>query len=104
MKYCSKCGKELIDEAIVCPGCGCAVVKPEATPEVNLEGDKVNVGLCVVSALIPLVGLIYWIVKHKEAPKAAKACGITALISWGISIILGGALFSNILSSLYWYL
>ena len=25
MKYCSKCGKELFDEAIVCPGCGCPV-------------------------------------------------------------------------------
>lgn len=25
MKYCSKCGKELVDEAIICTGCGCAV-------------------------------------------------------------------------------
>lgn len=25
MKYCSKCGKELMDEAVMCPGCGCAV-------------------------------------------------------------------------------
>ena len=25
MKYCSHCGKELMDEAIICPGCGCAV-------------------------------------------------------------------------------
>ena len=25
MKYCSKCGKELFDEAIVCPGCGCPI-------------------------------------------------------------------------------
>ena len=25
MKFCSKCGNELIDEAVVCPGCGCAV-------------------------------------------------------------------------------
>ena len=24
MKFCSKCGKELHDEAIICPGCGCA--------------------------------------------------------------------------------
>lgn len=23
MKYCTKCGKELLDEAEVCPGCGC---------------------------------------------------------------------------------
>lgn len=25
MKYCSKCGKELVDEAIICTGCGCSV-------------------------------------------------------------------------------
>ena len=26
MKYCSHCGAELLDEAIVCPKCGCPVV------------------------------------------------------------------------------
>jgi hypothetical protein len=25
MKFCSRCGKELFDEAVVCVGCGCAV-------------------------------------------------------------------------------
>ena len=25
MKYCTKCGKELVDEAVVCPNCGCLV-------------------------------------------------------------------------------
>lgn len=25
MKYCTKCGKELFDDAVVCVGCGCAV-------------------------------------------------------------------------------
>ncbi len=25
MKYCTHCGKELLDEAVVCIGCGCAV-------------------------------------------------------------------------------
>lgn len=24
MKYCSKCGAELLDEAVICPSCGCA--------------------------------------------------------------------------------
>lgn len=30
MKYCSKCGKELMDEAVICVNCGCAVA-PNAT-------------------------------------------------------------------------
>ena len=25
MKYCSKCGNELMDEAVICPKCGCPV-------------------------------------------------------------------------------
>ncbi|MBE6941685.1 MAG: hypothetical protein E7455_05345 [Ruminococcaceae bacterium] len=24
MKFCTHCGKELFDEAVICPGCGCA--------------------------------------------------------------------------------
>ena len=35
MKYCSQCGKELVDEAVVCPNCGCAVQAP-----VNQQEDK----------------------------------------------------------------
>ena len=25
MKYCSHCGKEIMDEAVICPSCGCKV-------------------------------------------------------------------------------
>lgn len=31
MKYCSKCGKEHLDEAVICVGCGCAFEKPRNT-------------------------------------------------------------------------
>ncbi|MBQ7896946.1 MAG: zinc ribbon domain-containing protein [Clostridia bacterium] len=86
MKYCSKCGKEILDEAIVCPNCGCAVVN--ATIPQQIENDQVSIGFCVLSALIPLFGFIYWAVKHKEVPKKARACGITAIISWAISFVV----------------
>lgn len=33
MKYCQKCGKELLDEAVICVGCGCPVEAPKAAPE-----------------------------------------------------------------------
>ena len=84
MKFCSKCGKEIMEEAIVCPHCGCA-----ATPAASgvATNDQVSVGLCILSVFIPLFGVIYWPVKHKETPKKARACGIAALISWGISVV-----------------
>jgi len=87
MKFCSKCGKEILDEAVVCPNCGCAVVNP-TTPQQLLYDDEVSIGLCVLAALIPLFGFIYWPVNHKKTPKRARACGITAIVSWVISFIL----------------
>ncbi|MFR1189045.1 MAG: NINE protein [Oscillospiraceae bacterium] len=41
MKYCSQCGAQLVDEAVVCPQCGCAVapqktVDPNASPKSRL--------------------------------------------------------------------
>lgn len=36
MKYCTKCGKQLFDEAVLCPGCGCPVASNiSAAPSVN---------------------------------------------------------------------
>ena len=32
MKYCAQCGAQLVDEAVVCPHCGCAVA-PVKTPQ-----------------------------------------------------------------------
>lgn len=41
MKYCSQCGAQLVDEAVVCPQCGCAVqpqrsVDPNTSPKSRL--------------------------------------------------------------------
>lgn len=38
MKICQKCGKELMDEAVMCPGCGCAVeTKKAEVPKESYE-------------------------------------------------------------------
>jgi len=93
MKYCTKCGKELMDEAVVCPHCGCATEAWKAKEEKEYD-DEISVGLCVLSAFIPLFGIIYWIVKYQTTPRRAKACGITAIVSFVISIIF------NVISSI----
>ena len=87
MKYCSKCGKELIDEAVICPGCGCVV--NQSLNAVQPEDDEVSVGLCIVSALFPLFGFIYWAIQYKKTPKKAKACGVTAIVAWVVSFCIG---------------
>ena len=85
--FCSKCGTEISDEAVVCVHCGCAVAPTETKPEKPAEEDKVSIGFCILSFFVPLFGIIYWALKYKETPKKAKACGITGIVSWVLSFI-----------------
>lgn len=66
MKYCAKCGNELLDEALVCPKCGCAVegVKNPVTAG-NPSGLKTvaNVFMiigCVVGAMMAFLIPLAW--------------------------------------------
>lgn len=56
MKYCSQCGKELVDEAVVCPNCGCAVQAP-----VSQQEDKPS-----------SLGASFWACSSLCAPSAAR--------------------------------
>lgn len=87
MKFCSKCGAQLFDEAVVCTSCGCAVDGNHAINSQKNANDEVSIGFCILAFFIPLFGIIYWAVKAKETPKKAKACGITALVAWGVNIL-----------------
>ncbi len=53
MKFCQKCGKEIADEAVICPGCGCAV-DGAAKPQAN-GGDD---GLAVAAKVFLILGCI----------------------------------------------
>ncbi len=73
MKYCEKCGKELIDEAVVCTECGCqtntvyqptTTVKNETSPLIGTQSlnsknkmlSILSLGLAVLSSfIIPLL-------------------------------------------------
>ena len=48
MKYCSQCGAQLVDEAVVCPQCGCAVAAQKtADPNVSPKSRLVALLLCI---------------------------------------------------------
>ena len=68
MKYCSNCGKELDDKAVVCPACGVQVApftQSEPKPYETLAGITI-VGF-VLSFIFPIVGLIVSIIAHGNA-------------------------------------
>ena len=39
MKFCTHCGKEIFDEAFICPGCGCAVDGQNGQNSYNMPVD-----------------------------------------------------------------
>lgn len=53
-----------------------------------IKEEKANIGLAILSWIIPLAGLIIYIVKKDTEPKTAKVCGICALISTILPFLL----------------
>ncbi len=51
MKFCQKCGKEIAEEAVICPGCGCAVEQKKAE-------NGGNDGLAVAAKIFLILGCI----------------------------------------------
>ena len=88
MKFCTKCGKELVDEAVVCIHCGCAVAgaTPTATPVV--ENDAPNMGFAVLGFFFPLIGLILYLLHMNTAPLKAKSAGKGALAGVITSVVV----------------
>ena len=83
--FCSKCGKEVNDEAVVCVHCGCAIENRKAC--VTSSNDAPNTGLAVLGFFIPLVGLILYMIYKDTAPLKAKSAGKGALIGFCVGIV-----------------
>lgn len=86
-KYCTNCGKEIDQEAVVCPHCGREVNNNYNKP-VTTDSKGAQVGYGFLGAFIPLVGLILFCMWRKERPLAAKAAGIGALVSVVLAVVI----------------
>ncbi|MCI8525788.1 MAG: hypothetical protein HFF17_07680 [Oscillospiraceae bacterium] len=91
MRVCKVCGGEIAPETIICPHCGCAVPK-------ELGPDKASAGLCVLSVLLPIVGLCLYCAYCRKQPSRARtyaACALGGCILFGLGTyvfakIMGG--------------
>lgn len=108
MKYCSNCGKQVADEAFVCPNCGCRV--DGTRPDGSLSAISI-IGF-VFAFIMPLVGLIISTVAHSGAKREGdersarfSKAGIIISVCWFvlalIIIIAGAACYTAMLTSMY---
>ena len=61
MKYCTHCGKELLDEAVVCVGCGCAVNSQTAPSVESFAVDDASL-LNTLSQRLNINGIIWLVI------------------------------------------
>ena len=112
---CSKCGTSFGSDMKFCPNCGQPIeniatvnssfnndssigastimaqgstMTPNFQSGVVNNSERVNVGLVILSCLFPIIGIILFFVNKKKQPKNAKACGLGALISIIVSVVL----------------
>ena len=73
--YCKTCGKEVNDNAEICPHCGCRLKGVSVKEE-----DTSNAGWAVLGFFFQLIGLILYLVWKDQYPLRAKSVGKGALI------------------------
>lgn len=72
MKFCESCGKELLDEAIVCPNCGCST-ETKGSSKNNITIVEPASKTSVILGIIGIVGgVLFAILGH--------ICSIIAII------------------------
>ena len=97
--YCKRCGAKLDDGASYCTSCGASQRDPEPNGNYGQPNygpsnysqpvyDSGSFGWFILGFLIPLAGLILWIVWLHDKPKSAKMAGLGALISFIFGIII----------------
>ncbi|HIT43442.1 TPA: zinc-ribbon domain-containing protein [Candidatus Avacholeplasma faecigallinarum] len=99
--YCKKCGQEIPDGTNYCPNCG---ANQNSYSQFQPSDDTGSIGWAVLGFLIPIVGLILFLVWFQSKPKNAKKAGIGALISVILSIIftiIYAVMFVGLVNSLY---
>ncbi len=102
MKYCSKCGNEMFDEAVICVKCGCPCESQEEKSPVVVQNRGLEVAIKVFLILatvingfylIPLLWCIPMTVHFFKSAKKQKPMGV----GYKICVLLFVSLISGLL-------
>ena len=85
MKICSRCGREIADTALFCPGCGNSVSGNNNSANTNDIPDNL---FAVLGFLIPIVGVLLFLIYEDKKPSRAGSSGKGALIGFIVRIII----------------
>ena len=58
MKYCTHCGAEMVDEAVVCIKCGCAAQPVKTAANASNNKNEVAVVAIIFALFFPILGFI----------------------------------------------
>lgn len=89
--FCSNCGKEIDDKAVVCPHCGVPTsnfTSRQTNQSKVAADDAPSAGYSVLCFFFPVVGLILYLVWQETYPQRAKSCGKGALIGVIVEVAL----------------
>ncbi len=109
MKFCSKCGKEITDDAVICVNCGCAVEKNQNNTY-NQSQKKASVSLilgiigivfawliAIVGHITSIIGIIFGIKEYKSTSKmSGLVLSIIGEVCSIFSSIIGAVLATSI--------
>ena len=111
--YCSKCGKEVLDEAVICPNCGCMIKKGSIKTARNSSSGEIGthtsailgvIGIifdwifALIGHVVSITGIIYGVKEYKETEKTT---GLILSIIGEIFSIISSAIGAVALSGLF---
>ncbi len=80
MKYCEKCGKEIADNVMICPGCGNDIQQKYLMQQTIIQPPKIN-GMAIAGFIcaffFPLLGFIFGIVGAGKSKKLKNGLGLS---------------------------
>ena len=98
MRFCVNCGKELEDTGAFCPHCGTACAQPAPQQPVYQQPapqqpapatkDAPSFAMALVGFLVPIVGLILYLLNKDTKPLEAASAGKGALVSVSCGVVL----------------
>lgn len=79
MKFCSACGKSVVETAVICPSCGSPISGREvSTSNVVPWSVGAMIGYGLLAFVLPLVGIIMGIIAVTKEPRRIQ--GVVLLI------------------------